>query len=198
MITNSFSGATAIGIKTEDFVILAADKRITMEKTIISRSGKKIFKITDTIALASAGRISQIQKLLDKVKSKVNLLKLNRTGLVSVKTAAKITSKILRDSRIFLKIEIIIGGISNNKSSLYMIDNSGALIKENYAAIGSGAPIAIGNIEKEYDNELKLDEARKIIINSIKSSIKRDTKTGNGIDLCIITKNNFEEETIES
>jgi len=39
-------GATAVGITFADGVILAAEKRVSFGNYVVSKSGKKIFKIT--------------------------------------------------------------------------------------------------------------------------------------------------------
>ena len=47
-------GATTVGLIFKDGVILAAEKRVTYGYFIMSKGGKKVFKVTDTIGVACA------------------------------------------------------------------------------------------------------------------------------------------------
>ncbi|MDA4119918.1 MAG: proteasome subunit beta, partial [Thaumarchaeota archaeon] len=42
-------GATAVGIAYKDGVVLGAERRITLGSFVRSKSGKKVFKVTETV-----------------------------------------------------------------------------------------------------------------------------------------------------
>ena len=48
-------GATTVGVVFSGGVILAAEKRVTYGYFIMSKGGKKVFKVTDRIGVACAG-----------------------------------------------------------------------------------------------------------------------------------------------
>jgi len=63
--------------------------------------------------------------------------------------------------------------------------------------VGSGARIAIGVLESEYDPNMNLDIAAQLITKAIKASIERDITSGDGIDLAIMDKKgNYENKFI--
>ncbi|MCC6056204.1 MAG: proteasome subunit beta, partial [Desulfurococcaceae archaeon] len=72
----------------------------------------------------------------------------------------------------------------------------GSVIEDDYAAVGTGAPIAIGIIEAEYKKDLELDKAVDLAIKAIKSAISRDAVSGDGIDIIAISRNGIIEKSI--
>src|SRR4030065_1010040 len=50
-------GATTIGVVCSDGVVLASEKRVSYGYMIMSRGGKKVFKVTDRIGAACAGLV---------------------------------------------------------------------------------------------------------------------------------------------
>jgi proteasome beta subunit len=193
---SSYTGAISVGIWCSDGVILGSDTRIIDQGIIKSRSGRKIFKITDKIGVAFSGKISEIQKINQELNSKVRLYNLEKSTTISVKIVAKLASNII-SKNIVSPPEIIIGGMDGIKPSLYLIDQFGGLIQEKFAAIGQGSTIAIGILENKYNENIDYKKGREIVEDSIRASIKRNISSGDGIDLLIISKENIYEETIE-
>ena len=54
-------GATTIGVVCSDGVVLASEKRVSYGYMVMSRVGKKVFKIADRIGAACAGLVSDMQ-----------------------------------------------------------------------------------------------------------------------------------------
>ncbi len=66
-------GATTVGVVCSDGVILASEKRVSYGSFVMSRSGKKVFKITNNIGAACAGLVSDMQILIREVGAYANL-----------------------------------------------------------------------------------------------------------------------------
>lgn len=191
-------GATTVGIVCSDGVVLASEKRVSYGNFVLSRSGKKIFKISEHIGAACAGLVSDMQILVREVGVYANLYKLETGRPISVKAAAKVMSNLLFSSRLIPYItETIIGGVDESGPSLYVLDLLGSTIPDKYAAVGSGAEIAIGVLEGEYKEGMTVKAGKELAIKAIKSAISRDAMSGDGIDLLLITKNGIEEESIK-
>ena len=90
--------------------------------------------------------------------------------------------------------QVMIGGVSG-KPSIWILDPLGSLIPDDYAAVGSGAEIAIGLVENGYSEDMTEDQARDLAVRAIRSAIKRDVSSGDGVDLLFVTKDGIREET---
>jgi len=190
-------GATTIGLVFKEGVILAAEKRVSYGYFIISKGGKKVFKITDTIGAACAGLVSDMQSLIRDVEAYANLYRLDNNRPITVRATSKVMANLLFNSRFMpLITQTVVGGIDDEGASLYVLDVLGSLIPDKYAAVGTGAEIAVGMLEESYRDGMSLKEAKDLLVRAIKSAISRDAMSGNGIDFLIITKKGIEEETI--
>jgi len=191
-------GATTIGVVCTDGIILASEKRVSYGYLIMSRVGKKVFKITDTIGAACAGLVSDMQILIREVEAYATLFKLDANRPMAVKSAAKVMSNLLFSRRLFpLITQTIIGGIDEEGASLYVLDVLGSVIPDKYAAVGSGAEIALGVLEQGYKDDLTVKEAQDLVTRAIKSAISRDIMSGDGVDFLFITKEGLSEESMK-
>lgn len=190
-------GATTIGIICKDGAILSSEKRVSYGYMVMSKSGKKTFTITNYIGAACAGLIADMQILIRQVAAYAKLYELDHNRQISVKSAAKAMSTILFQTRYFPYLtQTIVGGVDDEGVSIYVLDPLGSLIPDKYAAVGSGAEIAIGVLETSYKDGLSLKEGKDLVVRAMKSALARDAASGNGIDLLIISKEGTKEETI--
>lgn len=191
-------GATTIGLVFDGGIILASEKRVTYGSMIMSKTGKKVFKITDKIGAACAGLVSDMQILTREVEAQAKLFSLDAKRPMTVKAAAKVMSNVLFNRRMIpLIIQTIVGGIDDDGPALYVLDVLGSLLPDNYAAVGTGAQMATGVLEQGYSNKMNQKDAKDLVLKAIKSAIRRDAMSGNGIDLLVITKEGITENTID-
>ena len=188
-------GATTLGVVCSDGVILASEKRVTYGYMVMSRLGKKVFRIADRIGAACAGLVSDMQVLVREVEAYGKLFKLDTGRLMSVKSAAKVMSNLLFNSRLVpLIAQTIVGGIDEEGPAIYVLDVLGSLIPDKFAAVGSGAEIAIGVLEEGYKDNMVVNEAKELVFRAVKSAVSRDVMSGDGVDLLIITGEGIREE----
>jgi len=191
-------GATTVGVVCPESVILASEKRVSYGYLIVSKGGKKVFKITDQIGAACAGLVSDMQILVREVEAYTNLYSLEVSRPISVKATAKLMSTLLFNRRLApLITQTIVGGLDDEGTSLYALDILGSLIPDKYAAVGSGTEIAMGLLEEGYKENLTMEQAKNLVTRSIKSAISRDIMSGNGIDFLTITKDGTHEESMK-
>jgi proteasome beta subunit len=191
-------GATTLGITYSEGVILASEKRVTYGYFVTSKAGKKVFKITDHVGAACAGLVSDMQNLIREVEAYANLFELDAKRKISVKSAAKVMSNLLFNRRLFpLITQTVVGGVDDEGPSLYVLDVLGSLIPDKYAAVGSGAEIAVGVLEEGYKEDASLEKAKDLTLRAIKSAVSRDSMSGNGVDLLIFSKTGIIEESLK-
>ncbi len=187
---------TTVGLKVEEGVVLAAEKRVAYGFYLMSRAGKKVFPVLDTMGIASAGLMADMQTLARILEAEIRLYELDTGIKPSVWTAAKLLSAILYGRRLLpYYAEVIMGGVDEKGSHVYSLDPIGAVIEENYVAAGSGAQLAISILESEYRKDMSLEEAEQLAVKSLEAAMKRDAVSGDGIDLLIISpKGSIEKE----
>ena len=190
--------ATSIGLTCIDGVVLASEKRVTWGDIILSRRGMKVFKITDKIGVACAGLVSDMQVLARRLEAISNIYFMEEKKPIPVRTLAKIMANMLFDNRMYpLLTQTIVGGIDKEGPAVYVLDPLGSILKEKYAAVGSGSYIAFGTLERFYKDGLTADEGKEIAIKSIRAAAKRDIGSGEGIDIMTITNEGMNIESIE-
>lgn len=188
---------TTVGIRAEDGVVLAAEKRVAYGYYLMSRAGKKVFKILDRMGVASAGLMADMQTLSRILEAEIKLYELDSGMSPTVRTAAKLLSMILYERRLFpYYAEVIVGGVDETGTHLYSLDPIGAIIEEDYVAVGSGAQLAISVIENMYSKDMKIGDAEQLAIKAIDAAMKRDIASGDGIDVLVITKDNVVEKSL--
>ena len=191
-------GATTVGVVCQNGVILASEKRVSYGYLVVSKGGKKVFKITDHIGAACAGLVSDMQILVREVEAYANLFSLDVGRSISVRSSAKLMSNLLFERRLApLITQTIVSGVDEEGASLYVLDILGSVIPDKYAVVGSGMEIAMGVIEEGYKEDLTMEEAKDLVIRAIKSAISRDIMSGDGIDFLLITKDGTLEESMK-
>ena len=190
-------GATTIGLVFSDGVILASEKRVTYGSMIMSKTVKKVFRIADQVGAACAGLVSDMQILAREVEAQAKLFAFEAKRPMPVKAAAKVMSNVLFNRRMLpLITQTIVGGMDDDVPAIYVLDVLGSLLPDEYAAVGSGATMATGVLEQGYKENMSQQDAKALVLKAIKSAIRRDAMSGDGVDLLIITKEGIKEENI--
>lgn len=188
-------GATTIGIVCKDGVVLASEKRIAYGFSIMSKSGKKVFPISNRIGVGFAGLISDAQAVLRRISAEVRLYELEFHKTMGVRAAAKLLSNMLYSQRYFpVFTETLVGGLDEEGGKLFVLDQLGSMIEDKYAAIGSGGAIAIGVVEQAYGKDFGLKEGKELAIKAVRAAIARDVASGDGVDVLILGKDGVREE----
>lgn len=189
-------GATAIGLTYQDGIILAAEKRISYGNFVVNKNTRKIFSITDQVASACAGMVADMQVLTRQVGALAKIRRLETRREMATNSVAKLMSVIMFERRYFpLLTQVIVGGV-HTVPEIYTLDPLGSLLPDKYAAVGTGAELALGLIDSEYNKNMTEDASKKLAIKAIKSSVQRDSASGDGIDILAITNKGTKEESI--
>jgi proteasome beta subunit len=188
-------GATTIGIVCKDGVILAAERRVTYGYFVMSKSGKKVFKIADKIGAACAGIVADMQILTREVGAYLNLYSYEREQSVTVRTAAKLMGSMLFERRYFPYLaQTIVGGMDEGGARLFVLDPLGSVIEDKFTAVGSGSEIAMGLLESEFKEGMSIEDAKGLARKAVKAASARDIGSGEGLDMLVITNTGVREE----
>ena len=189
-------GGTAIGIRTDKYVVLGSDKMYLTGNLAFSNDVKKLYRISDNSYLAAAGLIADMQELVREVRYVLGNRKMLLGRDVSVRSTAKVVSVILYGNKgLPLYTQLLIGGY-DVKPRLYSLDSLGSVMEDDYVAIGSGAETAIGVVDNAYNTQLTADELEKLVLDAFRSVARRDVLTGYVIDLVIISRSGAKEKRV--
>ena len=189
-------GATVVGISYNNGVILAAEKRVSFGNFVVNKSIKKTFPVTDHVGAACAGMVADMQVLVRQVEALAKIRKLETRREMPPNSVAKLMSVIMFERRYFpLLTQVIVGGI-NSKPEIYTLDPLGSVLPDEYAAVGTGAEMALGIMDAEFKPNMTEEKAKELAIRAIKSAIQRDSSSGDGIDVLVVSKTGHREESI--
>jgi proteasome beta subunit len=189
-------GATAVGITYNDGVLLAAEKRVSYGNFVVNKNTKKTFDVTDHVGAACAGMVADMQVLVRQVSALSKIRKLETRRNVEPNSVAKLMSVIMFERRYFpLLTQVVVGGVTTVKPEIYTLDPLGSVLPDRYAAVGTGAEMALGVMDAEFSEDLDEEKATNLALKAIRSSIQRDSASGDGIDILIINKNGKSENS---
>jgi len=188
-------GTTTVGLICEDSVILASEKRATMGSFIASKAAKKIYQVDDRMGLTTAGIVGDAQTLVRLISVEARLYKIRRQEPMTVKAMTTLLSNVLSGQRFFpYLVQLLVGGIDRNGAHIFSIDPFGGNTDEReIAATGSGSPIAYGVLEDRYSKGISVEEGVALAIQALHSAMKRDSASGEEMEVVRITEGEYEE-----
>jgi len=156
-------GTIAVGIKTKNGVVMAAEEK--PRKLQISEIAQKIFQVDDHIGVTAAGYIPDARSQVDNARFFSQSNKLIYAEPVDVETVAKHLADQCQQFTQYagvrpMGVSLIIGGIDNdNKTQLFLTDPSGTYISYDAVAIGAGFDLVTEFLEKNYKTDISLEDA---------------------------------------
>ena len=188
-------GATAVGITYNGGLVLASERRIAYGNFVVSKTTKKTFVITPHVGAACAGLVADMQILSLQVSALAKIRKMEIKRDVPPNTIAKMMSNMMYERRFFpLLTQVIVGGLVDNPV-IFTLDPLGSVLPDDYAAVGTGAEMALGILDQQYKKELNEAEATDLAVKSVRAAIMRDSASGDNIDVLVIDKNGIKETT---
>ena len=179
------TGTSTVGITFDGGVVVGADHRATMGNYIANKNVKKLFKISGRVALTTAGLVGHAQSLARMLAAELALYELKRDNPMSVQGAATLTANILVGRPHY--VQLLIVGVDESGPSVYSIDSAGGSIPDLYCATGSGSPFMYGVLEDQFSKDMTRKDAIALAAKALLASAQRDSASGNGMDLAVIT-----------
>jgi len=179
------TGTSTVGITFNGGVVVGADHRATMGNFIANKNVKKLFKISGRVALTTAGLVGHAQSLARMLTAELALYELKRDNPMTVQGAATLTANILVGRPHY--VQLLIVGVDESGPSVYSIDSAGGSIPDLYCATGSGSPFMYGVLEDQFSKDMTQKDAIALAAKALLASAQRDSASGNGMDLAVIT-----------
>jgi proteasome beta subunit len=191
-----FRGTTTVAAVCKDGVILATDTRATMGNYVASKQAKKVYRITNSLAMTIAGGVAVAQRVVDILKANAQLFDLEKGRPMPVSAAARLISNILFSNRevgMPLPLQALIGGFDETGPHVFNLDPFGSLTEEKVVSTGSGSPFAYGVLEDRYREDCTVKEMTPVVVKAVDSAMKRDVASGDSFDVAIITSKGYRE-----
>ena len=185
------TGTTTLGLICKDGVVVATERRATMGTMIAHKVTKKLFQIDEHLALTTAGLVGDVQVLARYLSAEAKLYRLTREIPMPVEAAATLMANILNQNKMLYYVQFIIAGYDLEGPHVYSLDAAGGAIPDKYVSTGSGSPYVYGVLEDHYRDGMSIDEGIDLAIRAISAAMRRDSASGDGIDVAVITKEGF-------
>ena len=188
-------GATAVGITYDGGVVFASEKRIAYGNFLVSKSTKKTFQITPKVGATCAGLVADMQILSLQISALAKIRKMELKREIPPNTVAKMMSNMMYERRFFpLLTQVIVGGVVD-KPVIYTLDPLGSVLPDDYAAVGTGAEMALGVLDPQFKENMTEKDAIELAKKAVKSATMRDSFSGDGIDILVINSEGAKEYT---
>ena len=192
------NGATSLGIKLKDGVILASVR--TPAPLAVTESYKKIYEIDESIAAVSAGSLADARNLVDmaRVKAQVNMITYSEPISVNSLTKAISDRKHLVTQYAGVRpfgVGLLIAGIDKGGAKLFETEPSGTMIEWNAQAIGRGAEKARKTLVSGWKAGMDIKTGAQLLIKALRAG-EKDAKTEN-IEAVYITKGKIERVSLK-
>jgi len=186
-------GATAVGITFDNGVVFASEKRIAYGNFLVSKTTKKTFQLTPNVGAACAGLVADMQILALQISALAKIRKMELKREIPPNSIAKMLSNMMYERRFFpFLTQVIIGGFVD-KPTIYTLDPLGSVLPDEYAAVGTGAEMALGVLDPQFKEKMTEKEAIELAKKAVKSATMRDTFSGDGVDFLVINKEGAKE-----
>ena len=188
-------GATAVGITFNEGVVFASERRIAYGNFVVSKTTKKTFVITPHVGAACAGLVADMQILSLQIAALAKIRRMEIKRDVPPNTVAKMMSNMMYERRFFpLLTQVIVGGLVG-KPTIYTLDPLGSVLPDDYAAVGTGAEMALGVLDPQYKKDLTEAQAVELAVKSVRAASMRDSASGDNIDVLVMNKDGAKETT---
>lgn len=188
-------GATVVGVRGRDCVVLAADKRITTG-LMIPASVEKIYKVDEHIGIATSGLVADGRKLVDEARVEAQR---NRIVYAEPVETVNLVRFVCDMSQIFTQyggirpfgVSLLIAGI-NDGPRLYETDPSGTPTEWKAAALGEGRNEIMEILEKEYKDGLPTEDCILLALKALGKVMKKKIDATK-IETAVVTKSGFKK-----
>ena len=186
-------GATVVGIKAKDGVVIIADKKV-LHHLINPRSIEKIYEVDSHISAATIGLVADGRKLVDQARLEAQKHQVVYGEPITLK---QIVHEISNFMQIFTQygglrpfgVTTLIAGF-DKEARLFEIDPSGTPTEWSATAVGEGRIEVMKLLEVKYSASLTVESGLKLGIESLKHFLKNKFELDR-IEAAYVTKDGF-------
>ncbi|KAH8379559.1 hypothetical protein KR009_005571 [Drosophila setifemur] len=204
------NGGSIVAIAGDDFVVIAADTRLSSGYNIHSRDQSKLFKLSELTVLGSTGCWADTLSLTGLLKVRMQSYEHTHLRTMTTDAVAQMLSISMYNRRFFpYYVSNILAGIDKDgKGVVYSYDPIGHCERATYRAGGTAGtllqPVLDNQIGHKNMNlaanelpKLTMERAVAIASDTFISAAERDIYTGDSVLINIITQEGIEERRVK-
>ena len=182
-------GTASVGVRTEDGVVIAADRHA--RSPLIERDSiEKIHEIDSHVGVASAGHVADARQLIDVARRQSQVNRLRYDEPASVESLTKEITDYIQQytqtggARPF-GVALLVAGIEDGEPRLFETDPSGTPYEWQAVAIGGSREDIQSFLEDEYAEEMDLESGIELALRAL-ASVNEDGLDATGVDIATI------------
>merc|ERR1712137_836564 len=205
------NGGTALAVAGTNFAVVAGDTRMSTGYSIMSRKVSKLYKLTDTVVLATSGFRADISTLQKLLRAKLTEYEQKFGEPIKVHAVAQMLANTLYGRRFFpyYTWNVLAGLDQDGVGCIYSYDPVGNYERVRVNVTGSGEsliqPLLDNQFERQHQQsapkppplnvDLSLEDTVELVKDAFTSAGERDIFTGDDCEICVITKDGVKIET---
>ena len=182
-------GAAVVGVRGEDCVVLAVERRATA-KLQDPRTVRKVIEVDDNITLAFAGLVADARVLIDRARVEAQSYRLTLDDTPSVEYMARFIATVQQryttrgGTRPFGICTLLAGFDTDGKPRLFQTDPSGTHSEWKAHATGQKNKSLREFLEKNWTAGLSQDDAKMLAVRTLLEVVQSGSKS---MELVLIT-----------
>jgi len=207
-----YNGGTVLAIAGPDYAIVAGDTRMSTGFNIKSRNVSKIFEVAPGTMLATGGFRGDITTLQKLLRAKVTQYAHRHRESMKPHSVAQMLANTLYGRRFFpyYTWNVLAGLDEHGVGVVYSYDPVGNYERVRVSVTGSGEsliqPLLDNQLERQHQalapkppvlsTDLTLEQCKSLVKDAFVSAGERDIRTGDAVEICVITKEGTTMETM--
>lgn len=168
---------TVVGVRLDDGVVLAADRRATDGGTVTSERLEKLFAF-DAAGAVAVGSASEIQEFGRRLEDELRQLQSRQNRDPSMGALERIAGDVAGETG----ARSIVAAREDGLAALRAVDSDGGSVEDEVLARGTGEQIALGQLEG-LDRATSVEEAPELLRSVLDAVADRDAETGEEVDV---------------
>lgn len=179
-------GTTVVALRYADGVVMAGDRRVTMQNTIANRNQDKVFQVDKYSAVSIAGAAGPAQEMVRLFQTNVDFYEKIQGRALSLEGKANQLAQMVRGNmgagmQFNLWVVPIFAGYDPRRGigRIFTYDITGSRTEEtDFDTSGSGGRDARTTIKLGWREGMQRDDAVELAIQSLYEAADEDTATG--------------------
>ena len=175
-------GSTTVGIKTNDYVLLASQVR---PARALMQAPEKVFAIDEHVGASGSGYVGDLLHLIDEARVQAQRYRLVYDTPIDIISLAKHLGSYFHSFTLYAVrppgASVILAGADQQGVQLYQIEPGGSYFNGMAATIGQNSETALEIIAKSYSEKLSLDDGIELTTKAITEAAGEKVNIGFGV-----------------